>query len=44
LLDSVILKGMQVQALWFVMSVILVMAMSGVRDAAMSFQGVISKI
>jgi len=45
LFDSIILKGIQVQALWFIMSVMLVKAMSGVEDAAViSSQGAISKI
>ena len=44
-LTSSILKGIQVQALWFIMSVMLVKATSGVGDAAMiSAQGVVSKI
>ena len=43
--DSNILKGIQVQALWFIMSVTLVKATSGVGDAAMIFsQGAVSKI
>ena len=43
--DSIILKGMQVQALWFVMSIISVKAMSGVGDAVVtSSQRTISKI
>ena len=33
--DSNILKGIQVQALWFIMSVMLVKATSAVGDAAM---------
>jgi len=44
LFDSIILKGMQVQALWFIMSVILVKAMSDVGGGAMMpSQGPISK-
>ena len=43
--DSNILKGIQVQALWFIMSAMLVKATSGVGDAAMIFsQGAVSKI
>ena len=45
LFDSNILKGKQVQALWFIMSVMLVKATCGVGDAAMiSSQGAKSKI
>jgi len=40
--DSNILKGIQVKALWFIMSVSLVKATSGVGDAAMiSSQGAV---
>jgi len=40
LFDSIILKGIQVQAPWFIMSVMFVKAMSCVLDAAMiSSQG-----
>jgi len=45
LFNSIILKGIQAQALWFITSVMFVKAMSGVGDAPMiSFQGAISKI
>jgi len=43
--DSNILKGIQVQELWFIMSVMLVKATSGAGDTVMIFsQGAVSKI